>query len=54
MLKILPDTIIVAFSGRPMITARVDPRADKTAALQKSSPQAAGSTSKAPGTLKPQ
>ena len=33
-----PDTMIVGFNGSPIMTARVEPRADKTAADQKSSP----------------
>lgn len=45
----LPETIMVALRGSPMITARVDPRADRTAADQKSSPVAAGKTRRAPG-----
>lgn len=45
----LPETIMVALRGSPMMTARVDPRADRTAADQKSSPVAAGKTRRAPG-----
>ena len=46
---ILPETIIVALRGSPMMTARVDPRVERTAADQKSSPVAAGKTRRAPG-----
>ena len=42
--------MMVALSGSPMITAKVDPRAERTAADQKSSPVAAGKTKSAPGT----
>ena len=43
--------MIVGFNGSPIMTARVEPRADKTAADQKSSPRAAGRTRSAPGSL---
>ena len=43
---------MVGLSGSPIITARVVPNADKTAADQNSSPVAAGKTNKAPFTLK--
>jgi hypothetical protein len=41
--------MMVALSGNPMITASVDPSAERTAADQNNSPIAAGITRRAPG-----